>query len=709
ADVGTATTASTSMAAAMSSHAPAPTQHANAGLEAGSDTTIKHAIEFLAQEESESALVYALVHDPELRLATALIAVRTPNGTDAQVMRALLHVFDSYEDQLRKLIGLLMVQEMIETINWNELFRANSSTTAIVREYTCALGMDFLQSALQEVILELWDAPQSYEVNPLLLPPDADLAVNQQRLETLADSVLRRIFDSVSLFPYQIAKLYRLLEVEMGRLLEKDRKSLASRLSSIGEDMVDDFRQSNASSTASTVKEEFMMHLGGFLFLRFLCPALIMPHKMDLTPNGEPPSKALQRTLVLLAKLFQSLANNADYGSREPYMMPFNSFLTRNRPKLAQFYEQIGQQALNDCRRESMILRSNITPRISQIWMPPSRDTMGNLAGNGFFGTSNLDDDELGVLRRLMLQHVDFIAKEIGSTGRLRRRSRSVAMSPLLKKKRTTKRKLKTSKSVALPEEDEDQSVSSSETSSVEFATPLEPGHTSGAVTAAELDKLIGHTSHRDIQLMHIYYSKLSQSGLQSLLASDKERFVEMKAHVVIQATPRQVFQYLRSLEAMPEWDQQAANIRRVEPLDDSRVIMYRSHPKLSLWPTWLVKPRDSCDLHSFVEKTGREDTFAVMMESVPRPDVPELKGTVRMSYATGGFLIEPATASDLEPEADGVCYPLTKLTNVIRADFKGSLPRYLAEGICYRQVLSVRSIRSRIEADLAHADASWI
>ena len=47
------------------------------------------------------------------------------------VIRALLFVFENYEDQLRKLLGLLMFREMVDTLNWNELFRANSATTAV--------------------------------------------------------------------------------------------------------------------------------------------------------------------------------------------------------------------------------------------------------------------------------------------------------------------------------------------------------------------------------------------------------------------------------------------------------------------------------------------------------------------------------------------------------------------------------------------------
>ena len=64
------------------------------------------------------------------------------------VIRALLFVFEKYEDQLRKLLGLLMLREMVHTLNWNELFRANSATTAVRRTLFCIEGVRL------EVVLE---------------------------------------------------------------------------------------------------------------------------------------------------------------------------------------------------------------------------------------------------------------------------------------------------------------------------------------------------------------------------------------------------------------------------------------------------------------------------------------------------------------------------------------------------------------------------
>ncbi|KAG6610892.1 methylmalonate-semialdehyde dehydrogenase [Phytophthora cinnamomi] len=797
-----------SVRAASSSASAAANADANA---AGPDETVRNAVAFLTQEDAESALIYALVHDPEFRLASALAT--TPPGADVNVIRALLFVFENHEDQLRKLLGLLMFREMVHTLNWNELFRANSATTALLREYTCELGGEFLQLALADVIDELWVAADGYEVNPRYLQPQDDLLANQQRLEALAERTLDRIFSAASLFPYQIAKIYRVLELEMLRLIERDRRSNVSlprlsamggssnslifsdagnnnnnsflestsvesagqlgglpRLSSIEENLFEEvLTQSNSSngtsSTVSAAKEEFYMHLGGLVFLRFLCPALVVPHKMNLTPGSAAPNKQMQRTLVLLAKLMQSLANNVEYtASTESFMVPFNSFLARNRPKLTRFYDQLCQQAQNDPRRESMVARSNAAPRLSQLWASRSSSSLGrdpsivNLTGARIM---EAPEAACAVLRNWMSCNLNYLAMEVADNSKFRRQQQIVvnngsssssgsstpptsasAMTASPVRPQRPKRKLKTSKSAGYPaeiqEEDEEEKANellagSKASQRRDIAMP---------VSLEELDKIIGHTSHRDSQLMKVYYSKLSQNGLQRLLqvndvdgaewtvyrssgdvevlrktpghfvcpsggfASEKDRLVEMKGHVLIRSTPKRVFQYLRSLESACSTtpscstDDGKTTTRRVEPLDDSKSVLYREHSKLSLWPAWLVKPRDSCDLHSFVEKTGRPDTYAVLQESIPRADVPERKGVVRMAFATGGFLIEPSAAGwdeNSDPqEQDAV---ITRLTCIVRADFKGLMPRYLAESIVYRQVLEIETIRTRVES----------
>ena len=676
----------------------------------------------------------------------------------------------------------------------------------MLREYTCELGGDFLQLALADVINKLWVRSDGYEVNPRFLQLEDDLRANQQRLETLAELTLDCIFNAVSLFPYQIAKIYRVMELEMIRLVERDRRSNLSlprlstkggssnglrvldagncsnnlvegssaesvgylgalpRLSSIEENFLEEsLVQSDLSNGVAPMmtatKEEFYMHLGGLVFLRFLCPALVVPHKMNLTPGNAAPAKQMQRTLVLLAKLMQSLANNVEYSpSTESYMVPFNSFIVRNRPKLTQFYDQLCLQAQNDPRRESLVARSNVAPRLSQLWASRSSSSLGNDTSIvNLTGACVIDVPEAScaVLRDWMGSHLDYLAVEVADNNKFRRQQQivvnngsssctssrgstsptrstsAVTVSPV-KHRHRLRWRLKSSKAAAFATEIQEDDVSErlSEASKASrrqnLATP---------VSMDELDKIIGHASHRDNQLMKLYYAKLSQNGLQRLLhandingaewtvyksrndvevlrktpahflcpsgrfTSEKDRLVEMKGSVIIASTPKHVFRYLQTLDGGSNDDDTRATISKVEPLDDSKVVLYHQHSRFSLWPAWLVKPRDSCDLHSFVERTGKPDTYAVLQESIPRADVPERKGVVRMAFATGGFLIEPYGGDEGDVGSQVNSATSTRLTCVVRADFKGLMPRYLAESIVYGRVLVIESIRSTVES----------
>jgi hypothetical protein len=47
--------------------------------------------------------------------------------------------------------------------------------------------------------------------------------------------------------------------------------------------------------------------VGGFFFLRLMCPSITNPHVYGLLEN--PPDETVQRYLVLLSKILQSIAN----------------------------------------------------------------------------------------------------------------------------------------------------------------------------------------------------------------------------------------------------------------------------------------------------------------------------------------------------------------------------------------------------------------
>lgn len=78
----------------------------------------------------------------------------------------------------------------------------------------------------------------------------------------------------------------------------------------------------------------FCTLIGGFFFLRFINPAIVTP-KSYMLIDGNPEERP-RRTLTLMAKMLQNLANKPQYG-KEPYMVKLNPFVEKNKERINKF------------------------------------------------------------------------------------------------------------------------------------------------------------------------------------------------------------------------------------------------------------------------------------------------------------------------------------------------------------------------------------
>lgn len=74
--------------------------------------------------------------------------------------------------------------------------------------------------------------------------------------------------------------------------------------------------------------------IGGFFFLRFINPAIVTP-KSYMLIDGTPAEKP-RRTLTLIAKMLQNLANKPSY-AKEPYMAKLQPFVQANKDRVNKF------------------------------------------------------------------------------------------------------------------------------------------------------------------------------------------------------------------------------------------------------------------------------------------------------------------------------------------------------------------------------------
>lgn len=94
---------------------------------------------------------------------------------------------------------------------------------------------------------------------------------------------------------------------------------------------------------ATTVQEKYpesvFTSIGGFIFLRFINPAIVSPEVIDLDlPND---TREIRRSLVMITRVLQALANNIRFGSREPALKALNPFMAKNIYPMTRFLKDI--------------------------------------------------------------------------------------------------------------------------------------------------------------------------------------------------------------------------------------------------------------------------------------------------------------------------------------------------------------------------------
>lgn len=185
------------------------------------------------------------------------------------------------------------------------LFRENTLATKAIDEYMKLVAQDYLQATLGQVVRRLCSSTEDCEVDPSKCPAP-ELPEHQARLRNSCEEVFESIVHSYDWFP-----------AELGTVFSGWREACKTRGSeALGPRLV----------CAS-------------LFLRLLCPAILAPSLFGLAPEHPAPNPA--RTLTLIAKVIQNLANRAPFGEKEAYMSFMNSFLEDHGPAMQHFLDQV--------------------------------------------------------------------------------------------------------------------------------------------------------------------------------------------------------------------------------------------------------------------------------------------------------------------------------------------------------------------------------
>ncbi|KAG0264334.1 hypothetical protein DFQ27_001276 [Actinomortierella ambigua] len=245
----------------------------------------------------------------------------------------------------------------------NTLFRANTLLTKALDAYMRLVGTEYLDDTLGDIIRGICTSKSVCEVDPSRLERGGggggggggglggghdDLKANWRTLYNHTRVCWRAVTESVPYFPKELQVVFSHLQM---RLTEKFKDPIPSD---------DDDREDLAALARYT-------GVSGFVFLRLICPAILGP-KLFCIMREHPEARA-HRTLTLIAKSLQGLANLVMFGNKESWMVPMNEFITENIQSLKDFIDRI---CTAEPRSPSRVDSGASSLRSVQIYPPQS-------------------------------------------------------------------------------------------------------------------------------------------------------------------------------------------------------------------------------------------------------------------------------------------------------------------------------------------------
>ncbi|KAL0942407.1 GTPase activating protein (bud2 cla2) [Colletotrichum truncatum] len=191
----------------------------------------------------------------------------------------------------------------------NLLFRGNTLLTQALEFHMRRSGKEYLEQMLQAKIFEINEMNPNCEVDPSKLKPGENIQDHWNRLIQLTTEVWQCICKEPTKCPPEL-------------------RSILKYIRAVAEDRYGDWLRTVTYTSVS-----------GFLFLRFICPAILSPKLFGLLRDH--PRPRAQRTLTLVAKALQALGNLSTFGKKEEWMEPMNKFLGSNRQSVKDYIDTI--------------------------------------------------------------------------------------------------------------------------------------------------------------------------------------------------------------------------------------------------------------------------------------------------------------------------------------------------------------------------------
>ncbi|KAG0674175.1 hypothetical protein C6P40_002405 [Pichia californica] len=225
---------------------------------------------------------------------------------------------------------------------YHTIFRGNSMLSKSLEKYTVRIGHEYLEKLLGKFIETIQIEDLNCECDPKIDPEN--YKENYQNLLKYLKYLWKRIYETTNDIPESIKIQWKNL------------------------------RQNVELSVDLNDKETPFNALSSFIFLRFLCPAILSPKLYNLSKTHY--SGKISRTLVLIAKVLMVFSNRSKFQNhKDPYLIPLNEdFLKSRRNEMMIYFDKVTFRKMDF--NERLLDMSNIVDRIQ---LNTSKDILNEL------------------------------------------------------------------------------------------------------------------------------------------------------------------------------------------------------------------------------------------------------------------------------------------------------------------------------------------
>ncbi|KAL0638064.1 RasGAP protein [Maublancomyces gigas] len=290
-------------------------------------------------------LFFLLQSEP--RHIASLCRLVSMSEIDSLLQTVMFTIYGNQYESREEHLLLTMFQSVLSaqfdtTPEYSSLLRANTPVSRMMTTYTRrGPGQSYLKVVLAKQInnlIELKDL--NLEINPLKVYERMVKNVEEDT-GTLPANMPRSVSAEEAAENPQVQAI---IEPRLTMLMELANTFLATIIDNINETpygirwICKQIRSLTRRKYPDAKDQVVCTLIGGFFFLRFLNPAIVTPRSYMLIDNV--PSEHPRRTLTLIAKMLQNLANKPSY-SKEPYMAKLSPFVSNNKVRINKFLNDL--------------------------------------------------------------------------------------------------------------------------------------------------------------------------------------------------------------------------------------------------------------------------------------------------------------------------------------------------------------------------------